>query len=252
VLAGVLGLTYFGLISGCTTGYDRPMAQRGQESAAVPAQSPPDGKAVTPDGIRLASPSEEQVPHQQPPGTPSLERSATTPEGKDWDMEEATSQLSGRDIPQSDPSKPSGSDSREHSREVPRPYPLPSRSLSGEQSAAPVRQQVPPRLERPSGTPSGFPVQLSAGVALPQTLPTGTAMGFSVDYRWVSGEPDPRVRYFWVIESAGAPPIRQPVQLERQGTLQGFALELRPEHGPFQTYLSDPRGQAISAKVPLR
>ncbi|GEM_PF-1295106 len=99
---------------------------------------------------------------------------------------------------------------------------------------------------------AGYPIQLSTGVALAQTLPTGTAMGFSVDYRWVGGQPAPGATYFWVIRAASGPTVRQPVQLQSQGTLQGFALDLRPEHGPFECHLEDYRGQALSPSIPLR
>ncbi len=133
-----------------------------------------------------------------------------------------------------------------------RPYPLgaPSaRAPNGQASGQPRGV----RPSRPTQESFGrLPILLSAGVAIPQTLPTGTAMGFSVDYRWVEGRPDPSTTYFWVIESAGAPPLRQPVRLQQQGTLQGFALELRPEHGPFHTQIEDAHGRRLSSSVPLR
>ncbi|MCS7236756.1 MAG: hypothetical protein NZ899_00620 [Thermoguttaceae bacterium] len=145
------------------------------------------------------------------------------------------------------------------------PYRRPAASLDAGQQPRPYPLASPERASQPelsrqtvSRGPSGqspeaaFAIQLSAGVALPQLLPTGTAMGFSVDYRWVQGEPEPNAPYFWVIESAGAPPVRQPVRLDRQGTLQGFVLDLRPEHGPFQTYLTDRVGRRLSPTIPLR
>jgi hypothetical protein len=99
-------------------------------------------------------------------------------------------------------------------------------------------------------------VKLSAGVALPQSLPQGTVMTFSVDYQFVQGAPDSAGQYLWVIEPAQGKPVEVAVQLEPEGTLQWFAEALRPENGPFQSHLAEatPEGgrQAISASVPMR
>jgi hypothetical protein len=38
-------------------------------------------------------------------------------------------------------------------------------------------------------------IQLSAGVALPQTGPDGTLMSFSVDYAFLQGEPVPKTMF---------------------------------------------------------
>jgi hypothetical protein len=97
-----------------------------------------------------------------------------------------------------------------------------------------------------------LPVQLSAGVALAQTLPDGTAVGFSVDYQFVQGRPDPSAQYFCVVERTQGPPVRQPVRLDAYGTLQGFIDTFRPEHGPFQAHLEDARGNRLSPNAPLR
>lgn len=101
-----------------------------------------------------------------------------------------------------------------------------------------------------SGAPQ--PIQLSAGTALPQTLPDGTAMGFSVDYQFTQGQPEANAQYFWVIERSQGAATKQPVRLQARGTLQGFVTDFRPEQGPFQTHLEDARGTRLSATVPLR
>lgn len=106
--------------------------------------------------------------------------------------------------------------------------------------------------QSPSAQPNKTPIQLSAGVALPQSLPTGTAMGFSVDYKFVGGRPDPAMQHFWVIQPAKGKAVRQPVRLKAQGTLEGFVMELRPENGPFQTYVEDKDGARLSQSCPLR
>jgi hypothetical protein len=77
-------------------------------------------------------------------------------------------------------------------------------------------------------------------------------MGFSVDYQFTAGQPEPNAQYFWVIERAQGAPSRQPVRLSTQGTLQGFVSGFLPEHGPFQAHLEDARGNRLSANESLR
>jgi hypothetical protein len=101
------------------------------------------------------------------------------------------------------------------------------------------------------------PIQLSAGVALPQSFPTGTVMSFSVDYRFASGGPDPSCRYVWIIRASGAAdPWEAPVQLQSQGTLQSFVEAWRPEQGPFEAALDEVdaggKRRRISSTAPLK
>jgi hypothetical protein len=112
---------------------------------------------------------------------------------------------------------------------------------------------------RPTPNPSAnrplrFIAKLSAGTALPQTLPTGTAMGMSVDYVLQGELPASAAATVWVIESAqGEQAI--PVQLNAKGNLMTF-VNMRPEHGPFRSYLavvySDGREVPISRKIDMR
>lgn len=127
--------------------------------------------------------------------------------------------------------------------------PKPVVSGAGE-SSAPARTPAPPG--RPTPQPGAIQIKLSAGTALPQSLPTGTAMGFSVDYEFVSGRPDASAEYFWVIKSAQGRTVKQSVHLGPRGTLQGFVLEFQPEHGPFQTCLEDAQGRRLTGLAPLR
>jgi len=99
---------------------------------------------------------------------------------------------------------------------------------------------------------SGMTIQLSAGTALAQTLPTGTAMGFSVDYEFVSGQPESSAKYFLIIKPASAQSAKQPVELSPQGTLQGFAQQLQPHDGPFQAHIEDENGAKLSESLALR
>ncbi|MGE0608093.1 MAG: hypothetical protein AB7O62_13445 [Pirellulales bacterium] len=127
------------------------------------------------------------------------------------------------------------------------------------QPPGPAPLAVPPSTANsPSaaGSSATVKVTLSSGVALAQTLPSGTAMGFSVDYQFAQGGPATNGRYSWVIVPAKGEPVSVQVPLEESGTLQEFFLTLRPEHGPFQCYLaevvSNNRPNPISATVNLR
>jgi hypothetical protein len=129
-------------------------------------------------------------------------------------------------------------------------------------SAAPPGQTPPPAMPgsstpaiSPPGPPGaqGVAIGLSAGVALPQTGPEGTMMGFSVDYQFIQGQPHPSESFFWVIERAQGAPERVPRRLQPKGTLEGFITSgWRPEQGPFRTHIEDSRGRRVSETVDLR
>jgi hypothetical protein len=93
-------------------------------------------------------------------------------------------------------------------------------------------------------------ISLSTGVALAQTLPTGTAMGFSVDYQFAVGRPGPSP-FFWVIEPSKGQTAKQRVQLQDRGTLMSFFPQFLPENGPFKTHIEDAQGNRVSHSIPL-
>jgi len=123
----------------------------------------------------------------------------------------------------------------------------------------PPAGQSPGVAPRPSPSASGngtaaprsLPIQLSVGIALPQTGPEGTMMGFSVDYQFTTGEPQTSLKYFWIIQRAGGKAARIPVRLEQKGNLALF-LPWRPEEGPFQGHLEDGSGNRLSPTIDLR
>ena len=95
-------------------------------------------------------------------------------------------------------------------------------------------------------------VRLSAGVALPQTLPDGSVMTFSVDYEFLPGHaPASSGGYVLVIQRPHGPPGRFPVQLRAKDTLAVFT-NWHPSEGPFHAHLEDASGQRISDSVELR
>jgi hypothetical protein len=117
--------------------------------------------------------------------------------------------------------------------------------------------QTPPsesgrRTPNEPAAPEQPSIRLSAGVALPQSLPTGTAMGFSVDYQFSSGEPSTTSPYVWVVQPAKGEPAKQSVRLSGRGTLQNFFPQFRPENGPFSTHIEDANGNRLSRSLPLR
>ncbi len=113
-----------------------------------------------------------------------------------------------------------------------------------------------PGAPLPSGSQPRFPAQLSAGMALPQSLPTGTALGMSVDYVLLETLPTAAVQAVWVIESAQAGNAEVPVRLAAQGNLMTFITNMKPEHGPFHSYLavvfSDGHREPISPQIEMR
>ena len=160
--------------------------------------------------------------------------------------------------------RPAGASSYVPPPPPPPPPPGPASSLGGdrpslaaderpvEQPAAPPSTQRQPGPALPSASVRQPSIRLSAGVALPQSLPMGTVMSFSVDYQFTQGQPNPSWQYVWVIEPARGEPVRQDVRLTDQGTLPAFVQQLRPEHGPFQTHIEDSSGNRLSRSVPLR
>jgi len=96
-----------------------------------------------------------------------------------------------------------------------------------------------------------MPIQLSTGVALAQTGPEGTMMGFSAIYQFVHGQPHPSIPYVWVIQRAQGTPARIPVRLNAEGNLLTYR-PWRPEEGPFQAHFEDQSGTRLSDPIDLR
>ena len=116
--------------------------------------------------------------------------------------------------------------------------------------AAPKPRPAPSTPSRPA-SPQRPSIKLSAGMAVPQSLPTGTAMGFSVDYRFIAGRPGSSP-YLWVIQPGKGQTAKQPVQLQPQGNLHMFVLQFRPENGPFHTHIEDAQGNRVSPSLALK
>jgi hypothetical protein len=145
---------------------------------------------------------------------------------------------------------------------APAPVPVAERSPSSEvtvPASTPTANSVSNEPAKPAdvGNPqakapaSGKKIKLSAGVALPQTMPEGAAMSFSVDYRFTEGLPA-ATPYVWVIERSWGEPAKVPVTLDdREGNLMTFVPQWRPNEGPFQAHLEDNQGRLLSDTVEL-
>lgn len=135
----------------------------------------------------------------------------------------------------------------------------------------PPTPAAPPAVapgQTPGRMPAGYPssptappttaaradvaIDLSAALSLPQTGPEGTMMGFSVDYQFTQGQPQPSETFFWVIQRAKGPPVKIAVQLKLKGNLSVMVVTgWRPEQGPFQTHIEDSSGRRVSETAPL-
>ncbi len=200
-LAALAGL--MAVLSGCKM----PTASLGQGPAAKSSDvTAPSAAAATPSAATPAGPSPAS---SSSPGAPAPGAVASPSLAGD---------LAGVNVPSPSTGLP--------------PTGLPG----GTASTAPPSSFGPATTGGSSGSSGRAQVQLSAGVALAQTLPDGTGMLFSIDYRFSQGRPDQSTRYFWVITSRDKP-LRRQVQLRDSGTLQAVVPGMRPEVGPFQCHL---------------
>jgi hypothetical protein len=146
------------------------------------------------------------------------------------------------------PGTPSASGPTPESAETPSPPPV--------QTEQPPERTAPVPSVPPAASAAAVQVRLSAGVALPQTGPTGTMMGFSVDYEFANGRPDGAAKYAWIIQRVKGPEAAVSVKLKAKGTLQKFLLDWRPSDGPFTSTLVElrPNGSKhpIATSVTLR
>ena len=100
------------------------------------------------------------------------------------------------------------------------PESAPAPSSAPAPASAPARAPTQPQASAPARRPQRTNlVRLSAGTSLPQSLPTGTTMSFSVDYGLRQKPGNSSIQYFWVIERTMGSPLAIPVKLTAKGTL---------------------------------
>jgi hypothetical protein len=130
--------------------------------------------------------------------------------------------------------------------------PPPTATDSGPSQEQPVPSSPPSAPAPPPPTaPAQLPIQLSTGVALPQTGPEGTLMGFSVDYEFAQGEPNAE-GYVWVIERARGAAAKQKAKLSQKGNLMALIQGWQPEDGPFKSHIEDSKGMRQSDSIEMR
>lgn len=85
-----------------------------------------------------------------------------------------------------------------------------------------------------AGEPGAVSLRLHRGVALAQTLPTGTAMGFQVQYVFNS-DFNPNARYAWIIKPPQGQAVAMEVKLDKsQGALSTFVTQWGPVTGGYE------------------
>ncbi|MBN1394388.1 MAG: hypothetical protein JW959_05150 [Pirellulales bacterium] len=138
--------------------------------------------------------------------------------------------------------------------EQPSPEPTAVSENPGPEPAAEASESVAEPKEQPVKTPplAGPRIALDLGVALPQTGPEGTMMMFSVQYEFVSGAPDPKAQYFWVIERAKGAPQKIPCHLQRKHKLETPISGWRPNEGPFHSHIEDADGKRLSDSIEMK
>jgi hypothetical protein len=112
------------------------------------------------------------------------------------------------------------------------PAPTASGPLSLPANSSTTTSQSP----SPGNSSPGLNIHL-AGVALAQTLPDGSAMGFGLQYEVVAGTIDPSNTYEWVIEPPQGSAWKKQVTLQRRGELNTFVSQWPPTDGTYTTYI---------------
>jgi hypothetical protein len=138
------------------------------------------------------------------------------------------------------------------------PSPSPADANTNAAHEKPVPQSPPPAAPTapsaatppPVTAPTQLRIQLSTGVALPQTGPEGTLMAFSVDYEVAQGEPGSE-SYVWVIERTHGAAHKQKAQLAKKGNLTILVQGWQPENGPFKSHIEDAKGARLSESIEM-
>lgn len=108
-------------------------------------------------------------------------------------------------------------------------------------SATPAASTPSTAAETPGTDSTSKPsIRLSVGIALPQTLPDGTQVGVSVDYKLIKGQLNKSAKYIWVIET-GRGETGMEVELKPQGgNLANFLpISIQPGDGPFKARIDE-------------
>ena len=101
-----------------------------------------------------------------------------------------------------------------------------------------------------SNTQSELNVILKNAVSLPQSLPTGTAMSFSVDYMIRTGDPERSSKFVWILQRTDKQQHAITIpQLQNSDTLQTFVFEWKSREGPFDSYLEEVKANGSRQRI---
>ena len=103
-------------------------------------------------------------------------------------------------------------------------------------SAANTPPATAPSNSGSPGANSVPKVRLLRANALAQSLPTGTAMGFSMEYQFLSNYL-PNAQYAWIIQPPQGNAVAIPVRLQAQGTLSQFVPAFGSMEGTYKLQL---------------
>jgi hypothetical protein len=119
--------------------------------------------------------------------------------------------------------------------ETPAPATPPDAAKGPDKSPAVAAPPQKPDVPAPAPDTRVGRIRLSAGVALPQSLPQGTTVMCSMDYEWVEGSPQQGCEYSWVVELGNGKPVAGPAKVNRRrGTIEIILNGIKPDQGPFK------------------
>ena len=145
------------------------------------------------------------------------------------------------------------------------PQPPGSQASTADRKTNPFDRADTAPVESASGAPAAVPtstatettdstpkpsIRLSVGLALPQTLPDGTQVGVSVDYKITAGKLNSAAKYVWVIESRQGETAME-VQIAPQGgNLASFLpISIRPGDSPFRARIDEVSSSGSRVRV---
>jgi hypothetical protein len=117
---------------------------------------------------------------------------------------------------------------------------------------SPVFQQDSIAVSSPTNTErhqSDVSIRLYRGVALPQTLPMGTGIGFSANYEFSSGNPRSSSRYFWVIFNRQGQSMPISVRLSNEGSMPPAFIGWQKYQAPFTCHIEEVTPQGNRRKI---
>jgi len=135
------------------------------------------------------------------------------------------------------------------------------RPVAEKKKTTPIRPPQPVAKTGQRNRPAT--IRLSAGAALPQSLPQGTVMSFTAEYQFRNSGPNSSVQYVWVIEGRSKTKRYAIRRLASRGQLPAlFSRDFRPGDGPFRSYIEEwpaskgkrrpGEGKRVSNIVPMR